>query len=107
MDPLLALIIFGLSVVDDILAVWYYRRCNVQDQILQASLLSGLITAVVAVGVIFYCADPWYLVPNVLGSMVGTPLAIWLDRKFPERKKPRDKTGKFRKDLSEEITRKI
>ena len=103
MNLWLALAIFALSVTDDILCVWYYRRCNVGNRKLQASILSGALTGIVAFGVIFYVQDWKYLIPNILGSMVGTPLAIWIDEHWPEKKKPRTKTGQFKRNIPPEV----
>jgi hypothetical protein len=99
-NPLLALAIFICSVADDVLVVFYYRRVNVNNKKLQASLLSGSLTAMVSFAVIFYTTDWRYVIPNVLGSMIGTPLAIWIDSRWPPREKARDARGKFKSPIS-------
>ena len=96
MNWLIALAIFLCSIGDDILCVFYYRRVNTNDRKLQASILSGILTATVSFGVFFYVQEIQYIIPNILGSMVGTPLAIWIDSRWPSRKKSRDSKGRFK-----------
>lgn len=95
MNPIIALAIFLCSIADDILCVLYYRRVNRDDRKFQASMLSGALTAMVSFSVFYYTKEWGYIVVNVIGSMIGTPLAMWLDTKLPK-PKPRNKQGKFK-----------
>lgn len=94
MDPWVALFILCLSIGDDILVVFYMRRVMKGDRIV-AALLSGVITAVVCLEVTYYAPERVYILPNALGSAIGTPLAMWLEDRLP-RPKPRDKHGRFK-----------
>ena len=95
MDPWIAIFIFFLSVADDILVVFFMRRVMKGDKLL-AGLLSGVTTAVVALEVTYYAPDRTYILPNSLGSCVGTPLAMWLEDKLPKLKARDKHTGKFK-----------
>ena len=99
-SALLALAIFFCSIGDDVLVVFYYRRVNVNNRKLLAGLLSGALTAMVSFAVIFYTADWRYVLPNIVGSMIGTPLAIWVDSRWPLREKARDSKGKFKSPIA-------
>lgn len=96
----LALAIFLCSIGDDVLCVLYYRRVNVANKILQAGLLSGALTTMVCFSVVFYTSDWRYIIPNVLGSIIGTPLAIWSDTHWPEKQRARDLKGRFKSPIS-------
>ena len=93
MNPLTALAVFILSLSDDLLAVLYLRRVS-KDKRMQAALLSGVLTALISLEVTLYITDPIYVAFNVAGSLIGTPLAMWADDKWPA-KRQRDKRGKF------------
>ena len=94
MNWALFVLILICSIGDDILCVFYYRRVN-GDTYLSASLLSGALTAMVSFSVICYTQEWIYMIPNVVGSMVGTPFAMWLDGKLPKTK-ARDAKGRFK-----------
>jgi hypothetical protein len=98
MNPWLAIAIFLLSVGDDMLAVLYVRRVNAPDSRLQACAISGLLTAMICLEVVVYTSELLYIVPNAIGSMVGTYMAMAIDDRFPA-KKARDEKGKFKKPL--------
>lgn len=100
MDIWLTGLIFTLSAADDVLAVFYVRRVNAPGtkSRVQAALISGLLTALICVEVLVYTSAWVYLIPNALGSVLGTWLAMWVDDKYPP-KKARDEKGKFKKPL--------
>lgn len=93
MDLLTAFAVFILSLSDDLLAVLYLRRVSKGKRI-QAALFSGLLTALISLEVTLYITDPIYISFNVAGSVIGTPLAMWADDRWPA-KRQRDKRGKF------------
>ena len=94
MNPWIAILVFLASVGDDVLCVFYIRRTN-SGKILQAGILSGLLTALIGLEVLIYVGEWKYLLPNILGSAIGTPIALWIDDKWPA-KRARDKQGKFK-----------
>lgn len=94
MSWLNALAVFILSMSDDLLAVFYLRRVSA-DKKMQAALFSGLLTGLISLEVTLYIAGPIYIIFNIIGSVIGTPLAMWADDKWPA-KKHRDKQGKFK-----------
>lgn len=95
--------IFFASIFDDVLCVLYYRRVNKDDKKLEAGALSGLLTAMVSFSVFYYTKEWEYILANIAGSVIGTPLAMWIDTKIPK-PKPRDKKGKFKKPIPEPPT---
>ena len=100
MDPLIAILVFASNVADDALAVLFVRRCAA-GKALQASLISGALTLLVAFSVVNYVENKWYLVPILLGSMVGCWVAVTWDRAY--RKKS---NAKKRKKVADEDRKK-
>ena len=94
MNPWIALAIFLLSVGDDILVVFYMRRV-VTGRRVAASLLSGALTVLISLEVFIYVSNWVYIIPNCLGSVVGTWLALWIEDRLP-RVRPRTKKGRFK-----------
>ncbi|MDI6785075.1 MAG: hypothetical protein QMD92_00040 [bacterium] len=94
MSWLIGLIVFTLSVTDDILVVFYLRRVSSGHKI-QAALFSGLITGLISLEITLYITDMTYILFNVFGSIIGTPLAMWADDRWPA-KKLRDKKGRYK-----------
>ena len=94
MNLWLALLIFFLSIGDDLLVVFYMRRV-VGGELFWAALLSAIVTGVVSLEVTIYAPDPVYIPFNCAGSAIGTPLAMWLEDRLP-RKHSRDKAGRFK-----------
>jgi hypothetical protein len=94
MSPWIALIVFGLSILDDVVVVVYMRRV-VSGKRLPAALLSGALTALICLEVLIYVNDWIYFAPNALGSIVGTWIALWLEERLPKQT-PRDSKGKFK-----------
>jgi len=94
MSPWIAFIVFGLSILDDVVVVIYMRRV-VSGKRLPAALLSGALTALICLEVLIYVRDWIYFAPNALGSIVGTWLALWMEERLPKQK-PRDSKGKFK-----------
>ena len=94
MNLLIGMLVFLLSVSDDLLAVFYLRRV-VNGKKYVAGILSGLLTGLISFEVVLYVSDPVYVAFNVAGSCVGTPLAMWADDKWPKSRK-RDKQGRFK-----------
>ena len=74
----IVLAVFVANIADDILCVLYIRRSASGDAI-SAAILSGILTAIVAFNVINYVRNKKYLIPAILGSMLGTYLAILFD----------------------------
>ena len=97
MNPWLVIAIFLMSAGDDVLAVLYVRRVNSPGARarVQAAAVSGLLTVLICLEVIVYTSDIRYIIPNALGSIVGTWLAMLVDDWFPP-KKARDSKGKFK-----------
>lgn len=73
-------LIFFSNILDDVLVVLYIRRCA-SGKYVSASVLSGLITGVVAFSVILYTDNHWYLIPTIIGSVIGTYIAVKFDAK--------------------------
>jgi hypothetical protein len=94
MNPWLALLIFFLSILDDVVVVFYMRRV-VSGKKGTASILSGALTGLISLEVVIYVADPIYVIPNCIGSVVGTWAALLVEEKLPKTKS-RDKKGKFK-----------
>ncbi len=89
-----ALSVFALSIGDDILVVFSMRRVQNSDYF-WAAVLSGIVTAVISCENWIYVPAPQYIPFNSLGSTVGTPLALVLEKYLPKIR-PRDKKGKFK-----------
>jgi len=94
MNPWLALAIFLLSITDDIAVVIYLRRV-VAGKRRSASLLSGALTVLISLEIFIYVSDWIYILPNAIGSIVGTWIALWLEEKLPKQK-ARDSKGRFK-----------
>jgi hypothetical protein len=94
MNPWLAIAIFLLSVADDILVVFYMRRV-VAGRRASASLLSGGLTLLISLEVFIYVSDWIYILPNCLGSILGTWIAIGIEERLPKQK-ARDSKGHFK-----------
>ncbi len=94
MNPWLALVIFLLSVADDILVVYYLRRV-IAGRRVAASLLSGALTILISLEVFVYVSNWQYILPNAMGSVVGTWIALKIEERLPKIK-PRDSHGRFK-----------
>lgn len=101
MSWLIGLLVFFLSVGDDILAVFYLRRV-VNGKKYVAGILSGLLTGLISLEVVLYVGDPIYVAFNVAGSCIGTPLAMYVDDIWPPKKR-RTKQGRFKPNPPAEI----
>jgi hypothetical protein len=97
MNPWLAILVFLLSVADDCLIVFYFRKV-VAGRRISAALLSGALTTLISLEVFIYVSNWIYLIPNILGSIVGTWLALWVEEKLPKQKS-RDSRGRFRQPI--------
>lgn len=93
MDWTIAVLVFFLNVLDDILCVFYTRRI-VAGKAIQSGVLSGILTAVVAISVINYVDNKWYLAPIIAGSMIGSYVAIKLDKYWKRRKRNENRKRK-------------
>ena len=60
------------------------RRIN-QNHAIQAGLLSTLLTGINGFIIVSYTKNNWYLIPAVIGSFVGTTLAVHYDSKCQKR----------------------
>ena len=89
MEFWLAMLLFFTNVIDDVLAVLFVRRTAAGNAV-QAALISGLLTVLIAFSVVNYVQNKLYLIPIVVGSMVGCYVAVRLD-KWYRRKKNRKK----------------
>lgn len=94
MNYWMAVLIFVLSIADDILVVYYMRRVVAGKKGI-AGILSGALTGLISLEVFIYVSNWVYILPNCLGSIFGTWLALWVEEKLP-RQKARDKKGKFK-----------
>lgn len=94
MNPWIAIAIFLMSVGDDCLVVWYLRRV-ITGKRKSAALLSGALTALISLEVFIYVSYWIYIIPNFLGSVVGTWLALWIEDRLPK-VRPRTKEGRFK-----------
>jgi hypothetical protein len=72
------LLVFFANVVNDILIAFYIRR-TAEGKAIQASILSGIIMMIVAISVVHYVENHWYLIPVALGCFIGTYIAIKFD----------------------------
>ncbi len=87
MNPWIALAVLLASIGDDILYVFFIRRV-MKGSKLSAAILSGILTAVVGFeGYFQYAVNPAYILVNALGSSIGCPLAMWVETKYPSKKK--------------------
>src|SRR3990167_333847 len=90
MEFWLAVLLFLTNVVDDVLAVLFVRRTSTGEAV-QASLISGLLTILIAFSVVNYVQNKLYLIPIVSGSMVGCYFAVRLDKAYRRKKYGRKK----------------
>ncbi len=88
-----ALTVFLLSIGDDILVVFYMRRVQHSDYF-WAAILSGVVTLVISLENWIYVPAPQHIPFNSIGSTVGTPLALLIEKYLPKIR-PRDKKGKY------------
>ena len=72
------LFIFVVIILTDVAYVFYVRRVT-GGRSVSAALISSFITLLGAVLVISYTVNKLYIVPLVLGSFVGTYIAVSLD----------------------------
>ncbi len=93
MDWKIALLLFFSNILDDILCVLYTRRI-VAGKSIQAAVLTGFLTVIVAFSVINYVENKWYLIPTVCGSMIGTFYAIKIDKYLKKKKRKKKKVEK-------------
>ena len=94
MNLWLAILVFLLSIADDILVVYYMRRV-VSGKRRSAALISGGLTALISCEVFIYVSQIYYIIPNSIGSIVGTWIAIALDERLPKQI-PRTSKGQFK-----------
>lgn len=81
MDPLIAILLFASNIADDALAVLFVRR-TAAGKASQAAVISGALTLLIAFSVVNYVENKWYLIPIILGSMVGCWVAVTWDRAY-------------------------
>jgi len=98
---LMAMAVFSLSILDDVGAVFYFRRI-VSGKRYMAALLSGALTAMISLEVVIYATNPVYIPFNCVGSVLGTWLAMALDERLPKQIS-RDSKGKFKKPPPREL----
>ena len=70
--------IFTAMAVMDLIWVFYIRRVN-QGKAIQAAVTSPILLMLGAFVIINYVENEWYLLPAVLGALIGTFLATKLD----------------------------
>lgn len=85
MDIWISLLLFFTNIFDDALAVLFVRRAA-QGKAGQVAIISGTLTFLIAFSVTKYMEDTRYLIPIILGSMLGSYGAVKFDR-FNRRKK--------------------
>jgi hypothetical protein len=76
-----SLLVFILACLVDVLWVRYTLAVVTNDK-LKAVLSSGILGMVSATNVLFYVTDPIYIIPNVLGLMVGTYAAMKFNKEL-------------------------
>ena len=72
------LLVFFATGVGDMFWTFYIRRTS-EGKALQASLFSAVIMLTGGIVIITYVEDKWYLVPAVLGALVGTYFTVKSD----------------------------
>ncbi|MFA6365497.1 MAG: hypothetical protein WCW78_03810 [Candidatus Paceibacterota bacterium] len=83
-----SLLIFGATVLSDMLWAFYIRRSN-DGKALSAALFSSAIILSGGLVVVAYVENNWYLLPAALGAFIGTFISI----QFDKRKNPHEKSG--------------
>lgn len=92
MEFWLAVLLFFSNIADDVLAVLFVRRTAAGNAV-QASLISGLLTILIAFSVVNYVENKLYLIPIVVGSMVGCYVAVRLDKLYRRKKNKKKKAA--------------
>ena len=92
MEFWLAMLLFFTNIVDDVLAVLFVRRTAAGNAV-QAALISGLLTVLIAFSVVNYVQNKLYLIPIVVGSMVGCYVAVRLDKLYRRKKNKKKKAA--------------
>jgi len=80
-----ALMVFGATVLSDMLWAFYIRRTN-EGKVFWAALFSAIIILSGGLVVVAYVDNNWYLVPAALGAFVGTVISIAADKWRDDRK---------------------
>ena len=102
MNPWIAIGVFSVTFAYDLVYIFFIRYLR-DDSRLTCAMLSGLMQALVCFEVIMYAGvDSSYAAPTIAGAVIGTPVAMFLDKKLRvHEKKLRDKkTGKFKPEPS-------
>ena len=77
-----ALLVFITSILDDILYVFFVNQIFKRRK-WRAALLSGVLTGLVSFeGFMQYTELRIYVVPNIIGSVVGCMLAMWVEARW-------------------------
>lgn len=78
----LALIVLAASILDDVLYVFFVNQIFKKRK-WRASLLSGMLTGIVSFeGIMQYTELRAYVLPNMIGSVIGCMLAMWIEEKW-------------------------
>jgi len=108
LNPIIAILVFLCSVADDVMYVFFVQFI-MRKKVIPASVLSGLLTGLVSFGVMMYADLHAYVLPNIIGSVLGTPLAMWVDRKYFSRSVEKQmkancpKCGRICSDITAEL----
>ncbi|MFA6407745.1 MAG: hypothetical protein WCV80_03515 [Candidatus Paceibacterota bacterium] len=86
LDISTALLVFGATVISDMLWAFYIRRTN-DRKALSAALFSAVIVLSGGLIVVAYVENNWYLLPAAMGAFVGTFISIHIDMWKHEREK--------------------
>ena len=66
-----AIVIFFVYIAIDICYA-YYTITVIERKPMQAAFISAIIVVLAAFSIIKYVQTPWYIIPAVLGSWIGT-----------------------------------
>jgi len=74
-----SLMVFGATVLSDMLWAFYIRRTN-EGKVFWAALFSAIIILSGGLVVVAYVDNNWYLIPAAVGAFVGTVISIVVDK---------------------------
>lgn len=81
-----AVLIFLAVIVSDTVWIFYIRRAA-EGKAVQAAFFGAMIWIFGAFVVVGYVENQWYLIPAVLGALIGTYAAVKFDKKKNRGKK--------------------
>jgi presenilin-like A22 family membrane protease len=72
------LILFIANLANSVAYALYIRRAA-QGNALEATIYDGILMTIIGLSILAYTKKPWFLVPIVLGAMLGTYIGVALD----------------------------